>query len=101
MKEAESSENGVAIYVPSEGEEEVEFGVPSVVQHVERIKPSRRQALADIRPDRSGNIKFVPRVVRQMTRIVTSRHESEGPKTYLTYSGGTFTLSDDEVRHEG
>ena len=97
LKEAESSENGVAIYVPSEGEEEVEFSVSQVVQQVERIKPSRRQALADIRPDRSGSIKFVPRVVRQMTRIVTSRHESEGPKTYLTYSRGAFTLSDDEM----
>ena len=100
LKEAESSENGVAIYVPSEGEEEVEFSVPKVVQQVERIKPSRRQALADIRPDRNSNVKFTRKVVGQMAHIVTSRHENEGPKTYLTHNGGRFTLSDAEMNME-
>ena len=97
LKEAESSENGVAIYVPSEDEKEVEFSVPSVVQHVERIKPSRRQALADIRPDRSGNVRFVPRIVKQMTRIVTSRQEGEGPQTFLSFDGARFSLSGHEM----
>ena len=100
LKDAESSEKGVAIYVPSEGEGEVEFSVPQVLHQVESIKPSRRQALADIRPDRSGNVRFVPRIVKQMTSIVTSRHESEGPKTYLTFSGGVLTLSDNEMSME-
>ncbi len=100
LKEAESSENGVAIYVPSEDENEVEYGIRQVLDLVEKIKPSRRQALADIRPDRSGNVKFTRKTVGQMTRIVTSLHESEGPKTYLTYSGDVFTLSDNEMSME-
>ena len=63
-------------------------GVPQVLTQVERIKPVRRQALADIRSDRSGNINFTSNIVKQMTRIITSRHENEGPKTYLSYNGG-------------
>ena len=100
LKEAESGENGVVIYVPSEDEEEVEFSIPQVLHQVERIKPARRQALADIRPDRHGNVRFVPRIVRQMTRIVTSRQEEEGPRTYLSFDGDRFTLSDRELSLE-
>ncbi len=96
LKEAESGD-GVSIYVPSEEENELDFSVPQVLSQVERIRPVRRQALADIRSDRNGNIKFTANIVKQMTRIITSRHENEGPKTYLSYSGGVFTLSDNEM----
>ena len=97
LKEAESSHNGVAVYVPSEEDEETEYSVPQVLKQVERIKPVRQRALADIRPDRAGTIKFVPRIVRQMTRIVTSRQEDEGPQTYLTRDGRKFSLSGSEM----
>ena len=97
LKDAESSSDGVSIYVPSEEESELDFSVPQVLSQVERIRPLRRQALADIRSDRKGNIKFTSNIVKQMTRIITSRHENEGPKTYLSYNGGVFTLSDSEM----
>ncbi len=100
LKEAESSSNGVSIYVPAEEDSELDFSVPQVLSQVERIRPVRRQALADIRPDRKGNIKITSNIVKQMTRIITSRHENEGPKTYLSYDGGVFDLSGSELSME-
>lgn len=93
LKEAETSNNGVSIFVPSEADGEHEYSVPRVLSQVEHIKPARRQALADIRPDRKGIVKFTSSIVRQMTRIRTSSHENEGPKTYLSCNGGVFSLS--------
>ena len=93
LKEAEGSSNGVSIFVPSENENEPEYSVPRVLSQVERIRPARTQALADIRPDRKGIIKFTSSIVKQMTRIRTSSHENEGPKTYLSCNGGVFSLS--------
>ena len=78
LKEAEKRSEGISVYVPTEEESETDFSVPQVLNQVERIRPVRRQALADIRSDRKGNIKFTPNIVKQMTRIVTSRHEDEG-----------------------
>lgn len=100
LKEAESSGNGVSIYVPTEEDSELDFSVPQVLSQVERIRPVRRQALADIRSDRRGNIKLTSNIVKQMTRIITSRHENEGPKTYLTHNGGVFDLSGSELSME-
>ena len=97
LKEAQSVTNGISIYVPTEEDSEVDFGIPQVLNQVERIRPVRRQALADIRSDRRGNINFTSNIVKQMTRIVTSRHENEGPKTYLSYSGDVFDLSGNEI----
>ena len=100
LKEAEKSGNGVSIYVPSEGDSELDYSIPQVLNQVERIKPVRRQALADIRSDRKGNINFTSNIVKQMTRIITSRHENEGPKTYLSHNNGTFDLSGTEMSLE-
>ncbi len=97
LKQAESSSDGVSIFVPSELEGEPDFGVPQVLSQVERIRPVRRRALADIRSDKRGNIKFTATVVKQLTRILTSRHADEGPKTFLSYNGGVFTLSGNEM----
>ncbi len=97
LKEAERSNNGVSIFVPSEEDNEPEYSVPRVLSQVEHIKPSRRQALADIRPDRKGIIKFTSSIVKQMTRIRTSNHENDGPKTFLSYNGGVFSLSGQEL----
>ena len=98
LKDVENSNEGVSIYVPSEQKNELDVSVPQILSQVERIKPVRRQALADIRSDQKGNIKFTPNIIKQMTRIITSRHENEGPKTYLSYNGGVFTLSDNEMK---
>ena len=100
LKAAESSNNGVSIFVPSEEDGEPEYSVPRVLSQVEHIKPARRQALADIRPDRKGIVKFTSTIVKQMTRIVTSSHDNEGPTTFLTYNGSAFTLSGREFSLE-
>ena len=100
LKEAENSANGVSIFVPPENESEPEYSVPQVLSQVERIRPVRRQALADIRTDKTGIIKFTANVVKQMTRILTSRHENEGPTTFLSYNGEIFTLSGREIKLE-
>ncbi len=97
LKEAAGGGAGVSIYVPAEEESEADVSVPKVLSQVERIRPVRRQALAGIRPDRKGNIKLTPNIVKQMTRVITSRHKKEGPETFLSYNGGAFTLSGDEV----
>ena len=100
LKQAESSSADVALYVPSEQENERDFSVPQVLAQVEHIRPVRRRALADIHPDKKGNVKFTASIIKQMTRIHTSRHEDEGPKTYLSYNGGVFTLSGNEISME-
>ena len=97
LKEAESNEAGVAIYVPAEQDEEVEFSVPRVLATVERIRPSRQQSLAGERPDRTGSLRLVPRLVREMIRISRARQDDEGPKTFLSYDGRNFTLSGSEL----
>ena len=97
LKEAESSENGIAIYIPAPQQDEAEYGIPQILTKVEHIKPIRRKALADIRPDRSGSIRFVPKIVRQMTRIVTSVGNDEAPATFLSYDGRQFTLSGNDM----
>ena len=93
LKQAESSKDGVTIFVPPEEEDEAEYSVPRVLLNVERISATRRQALAGIRPERNGAVRFVPKIVKEMTRVVTSRQDNEGPKTYLTYDGNRFELS--------
>ncbi len=100
LKEADSSPSEMTLYVPSEQETEAEYSIPKVLSQVERITPVRRQALADIRPDRKGNVRFESRIVKQMTRIVTSRQEDDGPKTFLSYDGKRFTLSGNELSLE-
>lgn len=100
LKEAEKRSEGISVYVPTEEESETDFSVPQILNQVERIRPVRRQALADIRSDRKGNIRITPNIVKQMTRIITSRHENEGPKTYLSHNNGTFDLSGGEMSLE-
>lgn len=97
LKEAEANESGVAIYVPAEQDEEVEYSIPRVLATVEHIRPSRQQALAGERPDRSGNLRLVPRVVREMIRISKARQDDDAPKTYLSYNGRNFSLSGGEL----
>ena len=97
LKEAEANESGVAIYVPAEQDEEVEYSIPRVLATVEHIRPSRQQALAGERPDRSGNLRLVPRVVREMIRISKARQDDDAPKTYLSYDGRNFSLSGGEL----
>lgn len=100
LKEAETKESGVAIYVPTEQDDEVEYSIPRVLATVEHIRPSRQQALAGERPDRTGNLRLVPRVVREMIRISRSRQDDDAPRTFLSYNGRSFTLSSVELSLE-
>ena len=100
LKDAEASSNGVTIYVPAESDEEVEFSIPKVLQQVEHIKPVRRRALADVRPNDRGFVRLVPTIVKQMTRIAISSQDDEGPKTYLSHDGRRFDLSGSEMSLE-
>ena len=93
LRDAETSASGVTIFMPAEPDSVVDFSVPQVLQTVERIRPSRRQALADIRPDRNGNVKLLPRVVREIVRTAITRKDDEAPRTFLTRDGGHFNLS--------
>lgn len=97
MKEAECNPEGVTLYVPAEMDEEVDYSASTVLERVEFIKPDRQRALADIRPDRNGRVKFTQNIVRQIARISTSRQEGEGPQTYLSYDGERFIFSGDEM----
>ena len=97
LRDAESHADGVTIYVPAEPDGAAEFSIPQVLQTVERIRPVRRQALADIRPDRSGNVKILPRVVREIVRTAIARKDDEAPKTFLTRNGDHFNLSGTDV----
>ena len=100
LKEADSSPSGMTIYVPPEQEAEVEYSISKVLSQVERITPIRRQALADIRPDGKGQIRFASKIVKQMTRIVASRQEDDGPRTFLSYDGKRFILSGNKLSLE-
>ena len=94
LKEAESSKDGITLYVPADEADEANFAVPQVLTKIEFIKPVFRRALADLRPNKNGNLHITPKIVKQMTHIVHSRQVEEGPKTYLSLNGGLFTLSD-------
>ena len=100
LKDAEERTDGVTIFIPAQTEEEAQFNVPYVLREVERIAPVHRQVLADLRPDRKGMLKIVPQVVKQMTRIATSRHDEAKPATSLSYDGRTFLLSGQEMTLE-
>lgn len=95
LRDAESEQKGITIYVPAFQEEEEAYSVPQILNQVERIKPVYTRALADQRPGRTGQLSLNSRIVKQMTRIVTARQNEEdtGPKTWLSYSEGQFNLS--------
>ena len=100
LKDAEERADGVTIFIPAQTEEEAQFNAPYVLREVERVAPVHRQVLADLRPDRNGMLKIVPQVVKQMTRIATSRHDEAKPATSLSYDGRALLLSGQEIQLE-
>ena len=95
LVEAEESPEGTTLYVPAQGDEEAEHSIPAVVARMEAIKPAIRRGMAGAsRPDRRGNLRLTPRIVKEIVRVVRSRESEAGPPTYLTRSGDAFTLSD-------
>ena len=109
LKEAEASEDGVTFYIPASQADEAEYSLPQILSKIEIVRPVLRRAMADIHPNKEGMLRITPRIVKQMTQIVRSRDVEEGPHTYLSLSGGRFTLSDQmmslepaeqDVRHD-
>ena len=95
LVEAEENPEGATLYLPAQGLEEAEASYPSVVARMEAIKPAIRRGMAGAsRPDRRGNLRLTPRIVREIVRVVRSRDAQAGPPTYLGRTGDAFTLSD-------
>ena len=98
LKEVEEGGQDVRIYVPADTPDEVEISLPSVLETVVKVAAPVRNALADMRPDRNGNVRITPRIVNQAIAISRSRkEENDGrPEVYLTYDGRDFDLSGKE-----
>ena len=98
LKEVEEGGQEVRIYVPADTPDEVEISLPSVLETVVKVAAPVRNALADMRPDRNGNVRITPRIVNQAIAISRSRkEENDGrPEVYLTYDGRDFDLSGKE-----
>ena len=95
LVEAGEKPEGTTLYLPAQGLEEAEASYPSVVARMEAIKPAIRRGMAGAsRPDRRGNLRLTPRIVREIVRVVRSRDAEAGPPTYLARTGDAFTLSD-------
>ena len=95
LVEAEENPEGTTLYLPAQGLEEAEASYPSVVARMEAVKPAIRRGMAGAsRPDRRGNLRLTPRIVREIVRVVRSRDAEAGPPTYLARTGDAFTLSD-------
>ena len=97
LREAETGSDGITLYVPQESAAEAEYAVPQIAARVEAIKPVFKRALADVRPDRKGNLHLASRIIKQMTRLSRSRQVEDAPPTSLTLDNGRFTLSGQEL----
>ena len=95
--EAESKEDGTTLYVPSEPAEEAGYSVPEIMVQMEAIKPVFRRGLAGLHPDRGGNLRIKPKVVRQITQVAHSREAEAGPQTYLSRRDRGFVLCDEPM----
>ena len=95
--EAERHPDGTTLYVPNEVEAEQGYSVAEVVAKVEAIKPTLRRGMADMKPDRRGRLRLTPRIVKQIARIVHSRHAETAPATYLSRTGQGFILSGEPI----
>ena len=96
LKDADAQPDGITIYVPATEKQEELFAVPTILRKAEAIKPIIKRGLADVRPEKNGNVRLTPKVVKQITHIVRSRQTDDAPVTYLSLSGGRFTFSDSE-----
>lgn len=97
LREVNTTSEGITIYVPSAETQEEAVSMPQILRKVERIHPVIKRGLAEVHPDKTGRVKFVPNVVKQMTRIVQSRETDDAPVTYLSLEGDRFMLSGEEL----
>ena len=97
LRDAKDDGNGITLYVPIERTDEAEYSTPAVLNAVERIRPVFKKGLADLRPNKQGNIRITPKIVGQISRIVLSRQADETPQTYMSREGDRFVLSGSEI----
>ena len=97
LREANATPEGVTLYIPNAEPMEEAVSMPQILRRVERVQPVIKRALAETHPDKTGRIKFVPNIVKQMTRIVQSRETEDAPATYLSIEGDRFVLSGEEL----
>ena len=101
LKEVEKRQKDVRIYVPAEEEEEAEGSLPRVLETVVKVAARLRRPLAEIRPDRNGNVSITPKIVKESITISRARAgEDEQPNVYLSHDGREFVLSGDVMRLE-
>lgn len=97
LRDADSSKDGVTLYIPGMQAEEAEYAPSQILSRVETVRPVFRRGLADLRPNKDGILRFTSKIVRQITHVVVSRQVAEGPQTYLSLTNGRFMLSDKEM----
>ena len=97
LLEAQSNPDGATLYVPGERPEEAGYSVPEITARIETIKPAYSRGLADLKPNRRGDLLLKPRTVRQIVQIVRSRDAEAGPRTYLSRRGTDFVLSGEKM----
>ena len=100
LKEVEEKQQDVQIFVPAE-EDEAEVSLPKVMETVVKVAAPLRRVLAEVRPDRNGNVSITPKIVKESITISRSRAgEDERPNVYLSYNGREFVLSGEVMRLE-
>ena len=101
LKEVEEKQGNVQIYVPAESEEEAESSLPRMLETVIKVAARLRRPLAEVRPDRNGNVSITPRIVKESITISRSKaEEDEQSNVYLSYNGREFVLSGEVMRLE-
>ena len=100
LRDAKDGGNGITLYVPIERTDEAEYSTPAVLNAVERIRPVFKKGLADLRPNKQGNIRITPKIVGQISRIVLSRQADETPQTYMSREGDRFVLSGNDMNSD-
>ena len=101
LREVNEQQGDVRIYVPPEGEGEAEVSLPKVLETVVKVAGPIRRIMAEVRPNKNGNVSITPRIVKESITISRSRAgEDEQPNVYLSYDGRDFVLSGEVMRLE-
>lgn len=100
LVEAHAHPGGTTLFVPGGDGTEDDYSVPKVVTRMEAIKPALRRGMANVKPDRRGRVRIVPRIVKEIVSIAQARDIDAGPPVYLSRSEQRFTLSDQPLSLE-
>ena len=94
LVEAEQKPDGTTLYVPATTRDEAGLSHPALVKRLEAIRPVVRRGLAGIsRPDRNGEVRLTPRIVKEIVRVTRARQAEETPEVSLSRTRDGFSLS--------